>query len=721
MGEKLKNFIVGAALFGVLYHAYLLGKRLFPRVGGAAATAAGLALFSALESIGLTGWYYFGGHIDDTSTAWTLIAVMAICQFILFVLRGSDDARRTTNVPTTHDPWSPRRIIIACAICVLSIGSAAFVLVGAWNAATTDSIRTPWPLLPHGTLLAIAVGWLAVFLSTRFVRSAAIAAWQTGITLFSTTAIAPLVYKLGFGFDGFLHIAGEKQILVTGTLNPKPLYYIGQYVFTTWISRATELPIEQVDRWLVPVAAAILIPLAIYLAMDRLSEGARRAPLHVTCYSLLVLFLIPLSPFVATTPQSFAYLLGLAAILLAVGQAQRPAPTGIIAPLILAAWSVAVHPLAGVPFLFVVMALLLVQSDAAHDARRPTPDALCTILSWLFIIASAAAVPLLFYVLSAKGGAQINWNLATLFTVEPWRNFLTSILPWIGNKYVVWPAWASLVLQSLPALVMLGAIGTIMIECRDARRPTPDVLLFASGLLLLISGALLKSAGDFAFLIDYERGNYAERLMVLATLMLAVAAMPFVAWLFDRARSRSPFLLVAFVAGCLAIAAAQTFNALPRNDALVTGHGWSVGSNDVEAVRSIDKDADSNAYTVLADQSVSAAAVSQFGFKRYNGDVFFYPIPTGGELYQLYLDMTYKEPSRGVASDAGKLGGSDLVYVVLNDYWWNADALAESLSSIANREWSFGEWDTQHPGTGVKVYAFDLKTPIKRSTQTSGS
>lgn len=716
MDEKLKDSISGAALialfvaasflkgsfsvfgsfvalFAVLFHSFLLGKRLLPRAGGISGTMLGVVLFAAFTSIGQTIWFYLGRPLGNASDLWIMAVSMAACHLLTFAVKEPPEE------PEIHEAWSMKRGAFGAILALITVSGFAYVALGAFHAATADSIRAPWPLLPIGTLAAVAVAWVGVLLTTWLVRSPALAAMQSSLAIAATTCIAPLVYKLGFGFDGFLHVAGEKQILATGTLNPKPLYYIGQYVFTTFLSRTASLPIEQVDRWLVPVAAAILIPLAMYLTS---TKGDREgSPLRPTPY---VLFLIPLSPFIATTPQSFAYLLGLAAVVLARGKDDvHP-----LAPILLAAWSIAVHPLAGVPFLFIAIALIAARERGA--AR--------SVFAWLSVLASAAAVPLLFYVLSANGGTQINWNLASIFTADPWRELLRSVTPWIGNRHVLWPAWSSLVLVALPILGMIGAIGTIVLE---QRRPTPYALLLGSGVLLLLSSAVLKSAGDFAFLIDYERGNYAERLVMLATFLLILAALPSASWLLDRARSRPPFFSFALILACLTIAAAQSYDALPRHDALVTGRGWSVGARDIEAAREIDRDAGTRSYTVLANQSVSAAAVSQFGFKRYNGDVFYYPIPTGGPLYQTYLDLTYKEPSRDTVADAGKLGGTDLVYVVVNDYWWKADQLAESLSRIANQNWDFGEWNSQNPGRGVKVYKFDLKTPIKRSTQTSGS
>ncbi|MEK7116201.1 MAG: hypothetical protein AAB879_02285 [Patescibacteria group bacterium] len=681
-------FIHFITLCGILFHSYLLGTRLFPRAGWCAGTMIGVVLFAALHSTSQTIWFYLGDPLNAISDIWITTTTMVACHlFTFWIAEHPKEEKRETN-----EPWTLPRAVSAIILLCISSAALTGVMIGAFNAGTTDSIRAPWTLLPIWTLHAIALSWTVTLLSIWLVRSRGLTTLLSGASLAITTVIAPLLYRLGYGFDGFLHIAGEKQILATGTLNPKPLYYIGQYVYTTFLSRAARIPIEHVDRWLVPIAAAILLPLVMYIA------HTNKKPLTAH-YSLFTLSLIPLAPFIATTPQSFAYLLGIAAVILAHSDMPSTSVATFIAPIILVTWSIAVHPLAGIPLFFIVVAMLLAKRfRTTPSSRRLMP----ILLPWIFVLLSAAAIPVLFAILSVRGGTRITWNLPAIATIGPWRDLLQSFTPWIGNRYALWPAWASLVAQSLPVIGFLGSCGTMMIK-----RRTSDALLLGSGILLFISGTILKSAGEFAFLIDYERGNYAERLATLATLLLVVGSMPFWAWLLDRARSDARALLIPLVIGFLAIATAHSTNALPRHDALVTGHGWSVGESDREAVRAIDRDANSRTYTVLANQSVSAAAVSQFGFKRYNGDVFFYPIPTGGPLYQLYLDMTYTKPSRNIARDAGTLGGSNLVYVVLNDYWWKADEIAESLTEIADATWVIGEPE-KGPGTSVRVYRFEL-------------
>lgn len=681
-------------LFGLLFTGYLIGHRLAPDAGWFAGTLLGVIAVLAIQSIIQTIWFYAHGILGHWSDTWSFVGAAAFSHVVAWLI-----ARPTSNTEGAREPWDFKRMMLATSVSAITLVCVGYPLIAAFRHATGDSIRTPWPLLPAGSIAAIAFTWVSIYLSLRLVRSRALAAIQSSLALFATVGIVPLLYRNGFGFDGFLHVAAEKLILANGTLNPQPLYYIGQYVFTTWMARIVDLPIAAVDRWLVPLAAIILLPLAIYLTINRSKPS----------YAPFFLWLVPLMPFIATTPQSFAYALGFTSLILASSRARIHPLLAIL----FGAWSIAVHPLAGVPLFCVTLALMFEQLKA--HIRQHT---LLSIASWLCILLSACIVPLLFFFVSRDGATPIHWNVGSIISAAPWANLLASITPWIGNHAVVWPAWSSLVAQALPFVLFLASVFTLTKQPSEKRQQW--ALLLGAGILLMIAATVLKTAGDFAFLIDYERGNYADRLNLLAIFCLFVAALPGLDELLQSTRQKHPLLQMGLIAGAVAMAAGFSYSALPRHDALVTGHGWSVGRADIDAIHLIDRDAAGTPYTVLANQSVSAAAVSELGFKRYAGDVFFYPIPTGGPLYDTFLRITADEPTRDTAAEAATLGQSALVYVVVNDYWWKADEVADALSIIANAEWTLGESD-KGPGHIDHVYKIDLNKPVKANAAASGS
>jgi hypothetical protein len=128
----------------------------------------------------------------------------------------------------------------------------------------------------------------------------------------------------------------------------------------------------------------------------------------------------------------------------------------------------------------------------------------------------------------------------------------------------------------------------------------------------------------------------------------------------------------------------------PRFDHYTHSHGYATSEADILAVQWIDRDAHNQDFIVLANQQVSAASLREFGFKKYYSSMFYYPVPTGGPLYQKYLEMISK-PNIEIIQNTRKLTGVQTIYFVLNDYWWAADKLRPELGSIADQEISIAD------------------------------
>ena len=648
-------FAKAAIAFAVIYHAAIFGARLNRGSQGVGAFLLGLGSLLASQSVIQVAFYYIGMPLDAWSDALSL--TLSLCAFqIILPIDEQSSARDKEPEPIA---WS-----WVIALLIPAAISLFFVLKGSSGATTDLSIRTPWPLLPVGTLAAIVILAMSTWLAAWKSRSIVFTAILASATVLAVSLIAPLLYSIGFGFDGFLHRASEKLLLETGTISPKPLYYMGQYVLVTWLSRLTDIPLDLFDRFLVPILAACLPLMAVpFFKRD-----------EKTAIAALVLFL-PLSVFVVTTPQSLAYVAGLGAILFALNK-RHP-----LVAITWAAWSLSIHPLAGMPFAAATLAFL----------------APFMWLRWLFVLAGIVSVPAAFAVLNTSQ-ASVSWDFSRLFDGAVFSSFLSSLQP-PQNRVALWADWTVLAVFLTPLVAFAGAIIAAWKD-RDRRELWLTCIVLAVGTAL--AGFILRAAGDFAFLIDYERGNYADRLFLVANLFLVVPA----AIGFARGIAASfigpPLTIVTLLLGLAAWHGALAYAALPRHDAANVSRGWSVGAADVEAVRWIDRDAGDAPYTVLANQSVSAAAVRELGFKRYANDVFFYPIPTGGPLYQQFLDSMDPRSSTDTIREAGRLGQSKLIYVVLNDYWWNAQKTGETLSALAQNE------QTIRNGK-VRIFRFDLK------------
>lgn len=660
----------------LLYQAHSLGHRLTRSSHPIAASLVGLLALLATQATLLTVWYWLDGIGSLTIDAIALVLSAAGLHVLLGSWKSTqqseilhsiqDDPRKTSFLKNLQGYW-------ATGLLGLSLLACAYILRAAQLNATTEAIRTTWAALPTATLFAFAVlaliPWLIAWLEPRKPVLTAVA---VSLFLFATVSITPLLYPLGYGFDGFLHRATENLFITQGTLEPKPLYYIGQYTFVSFLSRLTGLAVGSIDLWLVP-AFASLLPL-LFALFDR-----RRASWSVAALTLL----LPLAPFIATTPQSLAYLIGLIALLAALSE------TSLLLTLVLAAWCVAIHPLAGLPLGGTALALLMLRSP--HAVWKKASAAILLTLACL-------SVPASFFLLGSGSSVRIDWHTDQLFRLNTLAPNLASLLP-PSSHVSLWSDWADLAVWLAPLLLLIGAVLAIL---RDRTRRTAWIASLAVASGLWLASLFLKHAGEFTFLIDYERGDYPERLLTVSLLILLPAAcVGFGLLLKNRLPTRTP-ALAACLLGCVVIfATGQVYNAFPRHDASQTGHGWNTSRSDFEAARFIDRDAAGEPYTVLANQSVSAAAVATLGFKRYAGDIFFYPIPTGGPLYQTFLRVTGNAPSTDDIKEAASLGQSRLVYVVLNKYWWDAELVAQRLSALTDAKWSFGQ-------EAVTVYRFTI-------------
>lgn len=663
--------------FAILFHAYVFGKNVFPARHWLITYLYGFILLIAVQSISQVIWFYIGAPLGSLSDAWSLSIAIAAAH-----LSGvtAETVLLTSAPPVPQsEPWDNKRRFLAAVIGLAAIAAFVFVIVSAWNARTFESIRTPWPLLDAGVLPAIALLWLAVAASALIVRCATLASIHAALAILAVLGIAPIMYVLGYGFDGFLHVAGEKVLLNTGTLEPMPYYYMGQYVFSTWIARVFDLPLEYISRWLIPIMAAILLPASLTFAYQRFSPNY---------YTALILTLLPLSMFIAPTPQGLAIIVGLSAVMLAIGSAEKH--IRITGPIWLGLWSIAIHPLAGIPLTLFAIALMIRRS-----ASLPAG-----IASFIIAALSGLAVPALFYAASAiVPSLAIQWDFNSAGQAGSWIDTLKGLLPWLGNKFVLWPAWSSLVTAFVPILGLGLALAGFFLPIKVRRRTAMFLVASAS---LIISAGLLEHASDFTELISYEKGDYASRLMQMGIMMLIIAAVPTMSFLMEKIRTGIPIAVLAVLLFTGAIGAANAHNALPRHDSVEASRGWSTGKAEIETVRWIERSAKGQEYTVLANQAVSAAAVKELGFKRYTKDnVFFYPIPTGGPLYEIYLKMTYEDPSIETVREASRLGQTDLVFVVINDYWWKAQELNEQISKIADAEWAI-------ENRKIMIYRFDF-------------
>ncbi len=639
--------------FGVTWlgwNATLLGKLLFPGQGWGSQAALGALPLAAMLSVAGAACYYLWVW-DSFATAVVLVAVSAISTLGLFRHAPLYDPA------TPQEPTTAIRRIATALLGTLWAAALALVVSAALSHATVEPIRSPWAALPDYVPTAFAIATASLAMMSLLARGGWPAAlWS--IHGVATLGIAAAVYPLGYGFDPFIHRATEQLLLANGTFSPAPPYYLGQYGLVTALTRLLHLPLLQIDRWLVPVLAGLAVPGLGYLTLRRNFKVSPNLAALAAGASLS----IPLAPLIATTPHALALLYAGAAVAAAVFVLEQK--RGWLAIILCTLAAVATHPLIGVPLAAVGVLVALWRMSQRWKPWR--------ILFWLVAVATPLAVPVMFQLnsyLSPANAATIRWpQLGSLFsTASTW------LAPHWVTLFELKDA-AYLYLFNLPAAVIVGCIVATWFLHRRGRLGR-FVPLAAAGAATLIGGLLTASAVDFSFLISYERGAYAERLLQLA----AIAVAPLMLLVAYRALRR---LDQRGVLGSLIAVAAVTvgvgtsfFLTYPTFDDYRKDRGYNTAAVDFAAVNAIEADAKGKPYVVLANQATAAAAVSQLGFSRSYRGHYLYPIPTGGPLYQLYLEYVYQGPTPGVISKVRELTGTPLVYVAISSYWDSADRI----------------------------------------------
>ncbi len=566
-------------------------------------------------------------------------------------------------------------------IYIIIYAALVFTLL---SSQSDRSLISPWQVVPSYffwlyTLLSLVLVWLL----SKSELGKIIKLIIISLHYFISFSVAAVIYKIGYGFDPFIHQATMQLIDAKGLVLPKTPYYSGQYGLIIIWHKLSGLTIASLNKFLVPGLASLLLPTAIYRFLEdgRSVTGNQKNEKNTINILLTALFLLTLtfSPFIVTTPQNLSYLFLILTLLLSLKHNHWLKIT------ILAVATAIIHPLTGLPAL--VWASLIIINQNSEKIKATTKKYL-RLSVWSF---SALALPLALFLTSGhsyKTGSEVSSSLFNALNSllgnpasagrEDW---LSNLIYFFANNYQL--AWLVIII-SLLFYFWRTKDGLDQIK----KQQLSNTVLVTSSLAIayLLSGLI-----NFSDLINYEQADYAKRIPIIILIFLSPLIISALEKLINKIRQQEAASRIIWLGLGVISLSISLYLSYPRFDKYWNSRGYSTGANDIKAVQLV-AEKSSQPYVVLANQQVSAAALKEFGFDHYFstpiGPVYFYPIPTGGPLYQYYLDMVYKSPSRESMNKALRLTGANNGYLIVNKYWYQSDRIINEAKIKADKWWA---------------------------------
>nr|MBP9749110.1 hypothetical protein [Patescibacteria group bacterium] len=555
---------------------------------------------------------------------------------------------RNKNMAATKQAW------VFLIMGILSLVAAWTTLL---SSGSTAPLRSPWEVVPLRFLALLGVATIAVFLLSQNKRTTRYAAILGFFTVATSLFVAAAVYRLGYGFDPFIHEAAMREIATHGVVFPKTPYYLGAYTLLVSLHRMSGIALHTLTVFVGPLLGTIALADAGITVAALVGWGA---PIAI----LLALF-SPLGHFIQTTPQGIAD----AFALLATSTALRSAggQKKWILPYSLAVAAMTAHPLAGIPALGIVTLI-----HTWTTLRQKTRSLVAT-----GITAALLTFPITAFLLQSPIATQISFSGLRL---RVW-DFLAALLH--ATTVATFSPWRTLLYNGRILFPFLFVAMILFVVFRRNAMATQRVMALGAA-ATGIGGAFLALFVRLADVPAYEQFIFPLRFVSLAALFLLPLFLEGATRIVQKVSQQKVGLL--FIGGILALSIpAAIYLAYPRIDPEDRSGGRSISSGTINAVGRIHDEHPQNAI-VLANQTAAAAEIWQYGFTRYVNGEFYYSHPSGApHLYNYYLEAVNQGPSSDVMRRAMDAYHADTAYLILHDYWKNYPALRKQALATADR------------------------------------
>jgi len=570
---------------------------------------------------------------------------------------------------------------------LIVFGGQALLFYVLFTKRFTDTLVSPWTIIgPKFFLVFFITSVLLLWVlqkSKHTLSNLLLLVIHTSLIL----NVALIIFKIGFGFDPFIHQATEKWISENGFVLPKQPYYIGQYMLVVALNFISKISITTLDKSLVPILSGIITPLVAYFGLSKINLK------HKLISALALIPLLPLSFFIITTPNNLALLLTFVIVFWIWYETKHSTKKTNLFGLLISLTTICIHPLVGLPLFLIYLGSILYKKT---KIKLIFYSIYTTILTFI--------LPLAFYFNAKRLGQDIAIKNPLNNLEGFWSLFTRPHYYWLdkGNWF-----WQSLYYYRDAINLLFIVIAILGIFFAIKKYKIKQTYFFIATILgLFASSFLLSTTLSFVDVIFYEQGGYANRLLT----MILIILLPFFIislrelFIYAKKQPAKQFGLAIIFSVLILVSWYFTY---PTRDPVSFHTGYSVREADITTVHFIDNlNERKKDYIVLTNQLVSAAALREFSFVKYletpAGEQYFYSVPTGGPLYQYFRKMVYQQPKRQWMEEAMTFAGVKKAYFVHTNYWAPAGEIRDAAKLEADNWWELA-------GGRVWVYEYVLK------------
>lgn len=540
-----------------------------------------------------------------------------------------------------------------------------FLVYSLWNTRTDAPLQSPWTHISTEFFILFFIATVLLLWTIWDKKFSAISLLATTIhtTLFYSVAL--ITFRFGYAYDPLIHQAAENYVSLHGKITPLQPFYIGQYALVTALHAITRIPIELVDRFLLPILSSISLPIIGFVGLSR----GWSIPKDKAMVGALTLLIIPLAEFTFTVPYNFSSLLLVWWILLLPYALQTRG--GKFSLLALSFAATTFHPLLGIPLIAATLIAIALK-------KYPRP-----------LVACIGALLIGFAIASMLGIYRMQHGETFFMNTFDFKNFI-NIFGYNSNMQRIAPRVQ--LLYGLNFLIPYVIIAAGILLRKKVEKPIQYILFsFSGGILLGIF--LVSTCISIPGIVNYEQNEFVLRLKNTLPLFF----LPFIFSRINEVRHKKIAIIF-----CAIFITISFYFSYPRADGVLKP-GWNIGRSDIEVTKNIQALAKNRSYVVLSNQVLAAAGLRELGFDQRlvindTIDTYPYPIAMSEPIYPLTQKILYQELNGTDVRTLSKLI-SGPVFVAVHDYWYRAAQIGEE-ARIAGA-------DKTYDFDGITVYKFN--------------